>query len=295
MPTVAISQIAIKRIPAKPGPRDANGLKDGSREESSMIGRGLWQIEQFGRFIDFLARTLAAIPVALWTRFGEFAWQFELVALRSLPIVLGAGLSVGLVTWLQTHRLLVANGAEAALPSFLAVAVVVEIGPILAGVLVASRMGAGLAAELGSMSLNDEIEARIVLGADPVPSLVAPRAIACALAVPLLTVLIDGSALVGALVGELTAGKLTPLVFWRDSLAFLRISDVVPATLKTIVFGLLVGVIGCWTGLTADRSTEAVGRAATRGVVLATLAVFAANVALVPCIQFLTEILGSKG
>jgi len=206
--------------------------------------------------------------------------------------VLGAGISVGLVTWLQTHRLLVANGAESALPSFLAVAVVVEIGPVLAGVLVASRMGAGLAAELGSMRLNEEIEARIVLGADPVPSLVAPRAIACVLAVPLLTVLIDASALLGALVGEVTAGKLSPLLFWRDSLVFLRLSDVIPATLKTAVFGLLVGLIGCWTGLNADRSTEAVGRAATRGVVRATLAVFAANVILVPCIQLATEALG---
>ena len=142
------------------------------------------------------------------------------------------------------------------------------------------------------MRLNEEIEARIVLGADPVPSLVAPRAIACALAVPLLTVLIDASALVGALVGEVTAGKLSPLLFWRDSLVFLRLSDVIPATLKTAVFGLLVGLIGCWTGLNADRSTEAVGRAATRGVVRATLAVFAANVILVPCIQLATEALG---
>ena len=131
-----------------------------------------------------------------------------------------------------------------------------------------------------------------MLGADPVPSLVAPRAIACALAVPLLTVLIDASALLGALVGEVTAGKLSPLLFWRDSLVFLRLSDVIPATLKTAVFGLLVGLIGCWTGLNADRSTEAVGRAATLGVVRATLAVFAANVILVPCIQLATEALG---
>ena len=116
-----------------------------------MIARGVWQLEQFGRFVGFVALTLAVLPRAVVERFGEVLWQFEQVAVKSLPIVLGAGTSVGLVTWLQTHRLLVANGAESALPSFLAVAVVVEIGPVLAGVLVASRMGAGLAAELGSM------------------------------------------------------------------------------------------------------------------------------------------------
>jgi phospholipid/cholesterol/gamma-HCH transport system permease protein len=257
-----------------------------------MISRGVWQLEQLGRFIDFAARTLASIPAALVGRCGEVIWQFEQVAVKSLPIVMGAGASVGLVTWFQTHRLLVSHGAESALPSFLAVAVVVEIGPVLAGVLVASRMGAGLAAELGSMSLNEEIEARVVLGADPVPSLVAPRAIACALAVPLLTVVIDASALVGALSAEVTAGKLSPVLFWRDSLVFLRLSDVVPATLKTAVFGLLVGLIGCWTGLNTERSSEAVGRAATRGVVRATLAVFAANVVMVPCIQVAAEALG---
>src|SRR5262245_1756470 len=179
-----------------------------------MISLGMSKLEQFGHFLDFSARTLVSIPAALVRRPGEVIRQFEQVAVKSFLIVLGAGISVGLVTWFQTHRLLVANGAESALPSFLAVAVVVELGPVLAGVLVASRMGAGLAAELGSMSLNEEIEARIVLGAQTIPSLVAPRAIACALAVPLLTVVIDASALGGALLAEVSAGKLSPVRFW---------------------------------------------------------------------------------
>src|SRR5260370_23356211 len=98
-----------------------------------MIALLAWQLEQFGRFIDFAARVLWAIPGALLTRSGEVFWQFEQVATRSLPIVAGAGVSVGLVTWLQTHRLLPAHGAESALPGFLAVAVVLDIAPVLAG------------------------------------------------------------------------------------------------------------------------------------------------------------------
>ena len=140
---------------------------------------GLVWLEAFGGFLDFAARTCGAAPAALFRRLGEVIRQFEQVAVKSLPIVAGAGLSVGAVAWLQTHRLLVASGAESTLPSFLAVAVLVEIGPLLTGLLVASRMGAGLAAELGSMVLNEEIDARVVLGADPVRTLVAPRAIAC--------------------------------------------------------------------------------------------------------------------
>jgi phospholipid/cholesterol/gamma-HCH transport system permease protein len=254
-----------------------------------MLTQALVGLESLGSLLAFVGRTCVALPAAMFTRFGEVVRQFEQVAVRSMPIVVAAGLSVGVVAWLETHRLLAAHGAESTLPSFLAVAVLVEIGPILAGLLVAARMGAGLAAELGSMVLNEEIDARIALGADPVPTLVAPRAIACALAVPLLTVIIDASALVGGLAAELTAGRLTTSVFYRNSLTYLKLSDVVPATLKTAVFGLLVGLVACWTGLNAGRSTEAVGRAAIAGVVWSVLAVFASNVVIVPWIQALAS------
>jgi phospholipid/cholesterol/gamma-HCH transport system permease protein len=257
-----------------------------------MLAQAMLWLESIGGFLHFVARTCRALPAAVFTRFGEVIRQFEQVAVRSMPIVVGAGLCVGLVAWLQTHRVLAAHGAESTLPSFLAVAVLIEIGPMLAGLLVAARMGAGLAAELGSMVLNEEIDARVALGADPVPTLVAPRAMACALAVPLLTVIIDVSALAGGLAGELTAGRSTARLFYSNSLLYLRLSDVIPATLKTAVFGLLVGLVACWMGLNAGRSTEAVGRAAIAGVVWSILVVFASNVVIVPCIQALSDALG---
>lgn len=250
---------------------------------------------RLGLFVGFAARAMLATPRAVFRRTDEVARQFERVAAQSLPIVLGAGLSVGLVAWFQIHRLLAATGAESALPSFLAVALVVELGPLLAGVLAAGRMGAGLAAELAAMSLSEEIDARIALGSDPVSSLVAPRALACALALPLLTILVDASALLGALAAERLAGGMEPGLFWRRCLMFLRLADVIPATLKTVVFGLLIGIIGCWTGLGAERSAEGVGRAATRGVALTTLAVFAAAAAMAPLIPPTAAALGLEG
>ncbi|MDX2037857.1 MAG: ABC transporter permease [Isosphaeraceae bacterium] len=253
------------------------------------------RIESFGRFASFAATVFVSCLVSGHKRLGEFLRQFERVALGSLALVALAGVSIGAVTWIQTHRLLADYGFEANLPSVLAVAVLVETGPILASLLVAGRLGAGLAAELGSMTLTEEIDARTAMGTPIIPTLVVPRVLACALALPFLTVLIDASALLGGLIAELAAGTLSAETYARRSLDFLRLSDIVPSTLKTALFGAVIGLVGCWTGLQADRSTEAVGKAATRGVVRAMLAVFGLNLMIVPMIRFVVAWSGWDG
>lgn len=245
-----------------------------------------------GRRLAYLGGALGWGAAAFVRRPGAVLVQFERVALGSLPLAMAAGLSVGLVTWLQLHRLLVAYGIESTLPSVLVASVLVETGPMLASLLVAGRLGAGLAAELGSMRLTEEIDALSVLGSPIVPNLVGPRVAACGLAVPLLTVALDGSAVLGGLIAEGVAGSISGEAFLRHAMDFVRLSDVVPATLKTIAFGVLVGVVGCGVGLAAERSTEAVGRAATRGVVRSMLAVFAADVVLVPLLQGVVAAMG---
>jgi phospholipid/cholesterol/gamma-HCH transport system permease protein len=194
-----------------------------------MIDALVSRIVEFGKFVGFATDVLIAIPRALIRRPLEILGQFERVAWGGLPLILAAGSSVGLVTWLQVRRLLAEYGAEQNLPSVLAAAVLVETGPVLASLLVAGRMGAGLGAELGSMTLTEEVEAREVLGAPTLITIVAPRAIACALAVPLLTVLLDSSALLAALAAELAGGSLSTQAFQSRALDYLRLSDVVPA------------------------------------------------------------------
>lgn len=250
------------------------------------------QIEAFGRFVDFAWRALWALPAAPLRRGPEFVRQFERVAWGSLPIILAAGFSIGVVTWFQTRRQLLANGMADVLPGMLAFAVMVETGPLLASVLVASRLGAGLAAEVGSMGLTEQLDARVVLGSPLIGALVAPRVLACVVALPLLTLLLDHAALFGGMLAEQVGGTLTTQAYATKSLDFLWLRDLVPATLKTSIFGFLVGTIGCWTGLTTGRSTEEVGRAATRGVERSTFAVFVANVLIVPWIQAILDALG---
>jgi phospholipid/cholesterol/gamma-HCH transport system permease protein len=248
-----------------------------------------------GRFSDFALRSILAAPGAIVRRPGDVLRQFERVAWGSLPIVGVAGLSIGLVTWLQTRRLLLRYGVEATLPSVLAAAVLVETGPMLAAILVAARLGAGLAAELSSKVLTEEVDAAEVLGAPAIPSLVAPRVVACTLAVPLLTIVLDASALIGGLAAELAGGSLSARGYGERCLDYLRLADVIPGTLKTAIFGMIVGLVGCWVGLKSERSTEAIGGSATRGVVASVLLIFASNVVLVPLIQWVTAAVGWVG
>jgi phospholipid/cholesterol/gamma-HCH transport system permease protein len=270
-------------------------ILEGIGSDGLMRGTTLAMLDvlaDLGKLLDFAGRAAATMPWALTRRPGEVLRQFERVAWGSLGIVVVAGVSVGMVSWLQTRRMLVDRGLEATLPSVLAAAVLIETGPVLASLLVAARMGAGLGAELGTMKLTEELDAREILGASPLRTLVAPRVLACALAVPLLTVILDASALLGGLFAEQTLGNLSVQVFGTRALDLLKLSDIVPATLKTTLFGFLVGLIACWTGLRADYSTEAVGRAATRGVVRSILAVFAADVLLTPWLQAVVSHLG---
>jgi phospholipid/cholesterol/gamma-HCH transport system permease protein len=243
-------------------------------------------LEQAGRFLHFAA---LALPAALGAvcRPGELLRQLYHILLGALPLGLAAGLALGVVVWMHLHGMLFRLNPEYVrlLPQALALAVVLEFAPIGAGLIVAGRSGASLGAELGAMRQTEQIDALEVLGLSPLRQLVGPRVLACMMTLPLLTVFIAVLALAGSYAAELLGGSLSWAEYRNECLRKLYLGDVIPATLKTVVFGYLVGVTGCYFGMTATGGTEGVGKAATRGVVTSTFLVLVSNVVLVKLIQ----------
>ncbi|HEX5270002.1 MAG TPA: ABC transporter permease, partial [Gemmataceae bacterium] len=176
-------------------------------------------------------------------------------------------------------------GAAAYLPQAQALAVVLEFAPLGAGLIVAGRSGASLGAELGSMRLTEQIDALEVLGLSPVRELVGPRVVACMMALPPLTVFIAYLAILSGYVAEAVGGNMSFTAYKNASLGVLYPTDVIPAVLKTVAFGYLIGVTGCYFGMAASGGTEGVGKAATRGVVTSIFLVLVSNVFLVKLIQ----------
>lgn len=246
-------------------------------------------LEDLGHLTHFGVRTLLALPSAV-LKPRESLRQFYRVLIGSLPIALLAGLAIGLVLWMHVRGVIVrtpgaGESAVQYLPTALALAVMLEFAPIGAGLIVAGRVGASLGAEIGAMRITEQIDAVEILGLSAMKQLVGPRVLACILTLPLLTVFTAVMALGGGFAAEMLGGTLNSMQYETATWSGLRLEDVLPAIGKTAVFGFLVGVSGCYFGMKAAGGTEGVGKAATRGVELATLLVLLSNVLLVRLIQ----------
>lgn len=244
-------------------------------------------LESVGRWAAFSAGTLlptvaVSVRPALWLR------PVAGVVLGALPLVAVLGLALGAVIWMQTRGILERTaGATDLLPTVLAAAVLLELAPVGAGLIVATRTGASLGAELAAMRSSEQIDALQLLGVSPVRALVAPRVFACVFSTPVLHVLTAALAIGSGFAAELLTGGTTWRRYEAAVLSELRLGEVLPAALKTLAFGWLVGVSGCYVGLTAPVGAEGVGRAATLSVVVCTLLVLAADVFLVAATRLL--------
>ncbi|MBL8152280.1 MAG: ABC transporter permease [Blastocatellia bacterium] len=195
--------------------------------------------------------------------------QMDLIGVGSLPIVLLAGFFIGAVLALQTAKTLISFGAQNYTGRLVATSLVRELGPVLTCILLAGRIGSGIAAELGSMRVSEQIDAMRALGTDPLRKLVRPRIIALVVMAPLLTVFADIIGAIGGLIISLTLLHIPTSVYTASAQEALNYNDILGCLLKAVVFGFIVGTVGCRCGLRTRGGTVGVGLSTTQSVVTA--------------------------
>jgi phospholipid/cholesterol/gamma-HCH transport system permease protein len=214
----------------------------------------------------------------------ELLRQLDELGSKSMPLIALAGAAIGAVLALETRTSLVRFGAKSMLPAAIVFSIIHETGPVVTGLVVSGRVGAGIGAELGSMKVTEQIDAIEASGVNPYKFLAFTRIVACVLVLPLLTVAAD---FCGVMVGWIASTLVEPISFLKfinQGLAGTSFSDFLAPTLRTAVFGLIIGTIGCFQGMRTQGGTEGVGRSATSSVVLSSLFVILADVILVKLI-----------
>jgi phospholipid/cholesterol/gamma-HCH transport system permease protein len=204
--------------------------------------------------------------------------QMDTIGVGSLPIVLPTGALSGAIIALQMARALSTYGANSEIGPIVSITLVRELGPVLTAVMVAGRNASGIASELGSMKVTEQIDAMRALGTDPLQKLVTPRLIATAIMLPCLTAVADAT---GWIAAYLIASPLLHIVgsseYWSTSWRALQLNDLAQGLLKPFLFGIIISLCGCFYGLRTSGGTQGVGRATTSAVVAACIWVFIAS------------------
>lgn len=240
------------------------------------LGRVSTQIlTGFGDFSMFSARALGHSARSPWTRRG---WRLLLeqayvVGARSVPVLMVTGMFIGMVLAVQTTEQFAGAGLQDRLGVMINMSIVRELGPVLAGVMLAGRVGGALAAELGTMNVTEQIDALRSMGTDPIRYLVAPRFLACFLLTPLLTFYCDA---LGALGGWFIAVRIFEVPnesYWYYSAESIEFWDLFNGLVKSFVFGAAIALIACYKGFTCRPGAEGVGRACTESFVWSFVAI----------------------
>lgn len=221
---------------------------------------------------------------------ADMMQQADLIGFGSLPIVLASVFFTGAALALNSATTLSRFGAETVVGQLVSIGIVRELGPVLAGLVVAGRNASGMASELGSMIVTEQIDAMRALGTDPTKKLVTPRVVSTVVMLFFLTILGDFMGLLG---GSFVASMLLGLdshEYWSNAWQTLVFSDVFMGLAKPIVFGFIVATIGCYYGLSTKGGTQGVGRATTEAVVASMILIIAVDVFVT---RFLMVVLGS--
>jgi phospholipid/cholesterol/gamma-HCH transport system permease protein len=203
--------------------------------------------------------------------------QMDIIGVGSLPIVMLTGFFIGAVMVLQTAAQFERFGQTSLVGDVVAISIVRELGPSITSLLVAGRCASGIASELGSMQVTEQVDAMRAMGTDPVKKLVTPRVIAGTLMLPLLTAISDFIGLVGGYLVSHFQLRLDPVQYWTRAIHALEFGELVQGMVKPLVFGFILSSMGCYYGLNVRGGTQGVGRATTQAVVTASVVILVTN------------------
>ena len=193
----------------------------------------------------------------------------------SLPVVAMTAIFTGMVLALQTYTGFARFNAEGAVANVVVLSITRELGPVIAGLMVAGRIGASFAAEIGTMRVTDQIDALTTLSTNPMKYLVAPRLLAGTVALPFLVLIADILGVMGGwLIGSAKLG-FSSAGYLRATLDFMQTMDVVSGLVKAAVFGFLIALMGCWCGYNSKGGAQGVGAATTSAVVISSILILA--------------------
>lgn len=238
---------------------------------SGWLKHGLGEIQEYLKLLAQIARSIVTRPI--YTR--DIIEQLDAIGIGSMTVVLLTGLFTGMVLALQSGLTLDQFGARSVVGRLVSASMVKELGPVLTALMVTGRVGSGIAAELGSMVVTEQIAALRALGTDPVRKLVIPRVVAGTIMVPILTIISDGVGMIGGMVISVTQLKVAGSIYWSNVTDGLYIDDIWMGLIKPVVLGFALVTIGCHVGLRAHGGTQGVGRATTNAVVGASVVVLA--------------------
>jgi phospholipid/cholesterol/gamma-HCH transport system permease protein len=227
--------------------------------------------------VAFLARDVSRNLVRRPFEARLLVEQLDSIGVRSLNVVNLTAVFSGMVLALQMGQFLGKFGAKIYVSRIMGLSLLREMGPVLTALMIGARVGAGITAELGSMTVTEQIDAMRALASNPIKKLVVPRVLACTLMMPVLTVIADAVGLFGGLIIAVAELGLTARYFYTSLLQNMVLSDLLSGLGKAVFFGYVISIIACHKGLTATGGADGVGRATTSAVVAAAISVLVSD------------------
>ncbi|MGP1272355.1 MAG: MlaE family ABC transporter permease [Phycisphaerales bacterium] len=245
-------------------------------------------VSRFGVFVRFTGDTLRSFShVRSWARWDRLGRQLYFVGTMSVPVLAITGAFIGMILAIEGYMQFAQIGQETRLGGVINISLTKQIGPVLAAVILAGRVGCSLTAELGSMRVTEQLDAMRAMAADPIRVLVAPRVAACVLMIPLLVTVSNACGVIGGWFVTTKLYDANSEQFWQYSAALVSWFDLFNGIFKSLIFGFAIGVISCFKGFHCRPGAAGVGRATTDSFVTNFIAIIALNLVLA---KFLNDV-----